>query len=136
METGLQNRKIKTLAMEAGLHHRVAVCALEVYEAGVAALGATKCAHLSAKFLRLALEQAKPTVVGVQDCDAARRQAFENLRLGLGDPKLALWKVLDVDRSHSRHNHGFGVNQAGQGPDLALVVHADLEDRTRCRCKT
>ena len=71
-----------------------------------------------------------PRVVAVEDRGAARAQALEDLRLGLGD-RVDRGEELEVDGGDARDRGHVGLGQGRERPDLAGGRHAQLDDRGR-----
>ena len=97
-------------------------------QAGVAArVGAEGPDPADASGSRMGHQAREMGIVPVEDGGARRVHAFEDLGLGVGDPVDAVEKLqMDGrDRGDDRH---LRLGHAGQRPDLAGVVHPQLED--------
>ncbi len=129
---GLSNGEADLDAVEARADHRALTGQGKALQAGVGGGRGAEGDDVEAPLQGRLGQQFEPRVVGVEHREAARLQPLEDLGLGPGDAHLAVGEVLDVDGAdHGDHRH-MGGDLARQGPDLAGVVHADLEHGPGC----
>ena len=83
---------------------------------------------LDACFLGQLGEQRPALVVAVDERSAVRLDAFEDFRLGSGDVVERL-EMAEMRSGDQRDDRDMRPDQLHQRADLALMVHADLEDR-------